>query len=544
MKNFLKYHWKIFASLFALISIVYTNSLGGDFLSDDIAGISDNPYLGSLKYITLDKLTILRQTLFAITFALFGKTPAFFHLINVFSHFGVSALIYLILEKIANRKTAIFASLLFAVHPLLTESVSWISGGVYVQYSFFVLSAFYLFIVFEKHKKWWIYTASAFSFVAALFSSEKAIVFPVILFAYLLYQTTLKKFYLRLIPFFGISFAWGTILLGRIGNRVNVIQESNFRDSPALNPLKHGPISIFNYLKLFVFPKDLSFYHTEMNFTSAQYAFFAFVTIAFFAGIAYFFFKRKEIFFWLSFFILAISPTMLPISFAWVVAERYVYLGVVGLTAIASIVFTQLDDRKNLKWIARGIFTTIIIVLSIKTITRNIDWHNMDNLWVATAKTAPSSFVNHNNLGDMYARHGNYEMAITEFNRAIEINPVYASAYHNIGNVYVQMGKIPEAIESYKKAIEIAPSLWQSNQNLAVLYYQEGNYQEAVGCLVKAISVNPQNSLLFSNLGVTYQKIGDNEKAVTAYQEALRLNPANPQARDGLNNLNGNNTSN
>ncbi|PIS21402.1 hypothetical protein COT51_03000 [candidate division WWE3 bacterium CG08_land_8_20_14_0_20_41_15] len=537
MKNFFKYRWKIFASLFFLILLVYANSLNGAFLSDDIAGISENPYLGTIKYVALDKMTILRQTIFAVTFALFGKTPALFHIINIFFHFGVCSFIYLILEKLTSRRAGIFASLLFAVHPLLTESVSWISGGVYVQYSFFVLLAFYLFLLFEKSKNKWFFLSSIISFVAALFSSEKAIVFPVILLSYLLYQKTLKKYYLKLIPFFGISFTWGIILLGKIGNRLNVIQESNFRDSPALNPLKHGPISIFNYLKLFIFPKDLSFYHTEMNFTSGQYALFAFVTIVFFASIAYFFFKRKEIFFWLSFFILSISPTMLPISFAWVVAERYVYLGIVSLSALTGIIFAQLDARNKIKWASRGVFATIIIIFAVRTVVRNIDWHNMDNLWIATAKTAPSSFVNHNNLGDMYARHGNYEMAITEFQKAVELNPVYASAYHNIGNVYVQMSKTEEAIESYQKAIEIAPGLWQSNQNLAVLFYQEGKYQEAVDCLVKAISANPQNSLLFSNLGITYQQLGNKEEAAKAYEEALRLNPSNTQAQQGLQTL-------
>jgi len=220
-----------------------------------------------------------------------------------------------------------------------------------------------------------------------------------------------------------------------------------------------------------------------------------------------------------------------------VVAERYVYLGIVSLSALTGIIFAQLDARNKIKWASRGVFATIIIIFAVRTVVRNIDWHNMDNLWIATAKTAPSSFVNHNNLGDMYARHGNYEMAITEFQKAVELNPVYASAYHNIGNVYVQMSKTEEAIESYQKAIKIAPGLWQSNQNLAVLFYQEGKYQEAVDCLVKAISANPQNSLLFSNLGITYQQLGNKEEAAKAYEEALRLNPSNTQAQQGLQTL-------
>ncbi len=72
---------------------------------------------------------------------------------------------------------------------------------------------------------------------------------------------------------------------------------------------------------------------------------------------------------------------------------------------------------------------------------RNFDWKNQDTLWLATAKTSPSSHQNHNNLGDLYARRGEYEKAVEEFKKAIELKPDYGDAYHNLANVYHQIGK-------------------------------------------------------------------------------------------------------
>ena len=76
----------------------------------------------------------------------------------------------------------------------------------------------------------------------------------------------------------------------------------------------------------------------------------------------------------------------------------------------------------------------IVVSLSIRTIVRNVDWKNEDNLWVATGKVAPSGAPIHNNLGDVYARHNDYPKAIEEFTRATQINPGYADAYHNLAN--------------------------------------------------------------------------------------------------------------
>src|SRR5581483_7724569 len=145
---------------------------------------------------------------------------------------------------------------------------------------------------------------------------------------------------------------------------------------------------------------------------------------------------------------------------------RYVYLSSLGLFAIVAILTGRFFQEKKFKFIAITIFVVILAAFSIRTIMRNIDLFNEDNLWVATAKTSPSSPNTHNNLGDVYMRHGEYEKAAEEFKTAIRLQPNYADVYHNLGNVYQQVGKTQEALQAYQQALTINPRLWQSHQNI------------------------------------------------------------------------------
>ena len=99
-----------------------------------------------------------------------------------------------------------------------------------------------------------------------------------------------------------------------------------------------------------------------------------------------------------------------------------------------------------------------LFALSVRTITRNADWKNQDTLWLATAKTSPSSPQNHNNLGDYYGRQGDLEKAAEEFKTAIKLKPNYGDAYHNLANIYHQMGEDDLAIENYRKALSFNPN--------------------------------------------------------------------------------------
>jgi tetratricopeptide (TPR) repeat protein len=226
-----------------------------------------------------------------------------------------------------------------------------------------------------------------------------------------------------------------------------------------------------------------------------------FVFIVFLGAMIYGYKKNKPVFFWLAFFVIVLLPTLTPFKISWVVAERYVYLGSLGIFVVIAMLFDKIASfNVNAKMVAYTAIVLIVASLSARTIVRNKDWKSEDSLWFATARVAPSGQNIHNNLGDVYARNGNYEKAIEEFTKATQINPNYADAYHNLANTYGQIGNYNEAMANYQKALEFNPKLWQSYQNLGSIYADLGNFDLAAENMKKAIEINPQDPNLRANL--------------------------------------------
>lgn len=496
--------------LAALVFVSYFNSFFNGFTSDDVAGFARNESIGKFSAVFGGLLHFSLPRFFQfIAFYIGGLHPFTFRIINIFTHLGCVFLIYLLLSLSMNKRVAVIAASLFAVHPILTESVSWISGGLYSLYAFFFLLSF-LFYLFSKSNKKYLYYSIAF-FVLAIFSSEKSLVLFLVFVLYEISFGSLKYNWKRIAPFFSISLLLLLVYVARIGNRVSDVTAMSYQQSGEggmYNPFVQIPVAIGSYLKLIFWPARLTLYQTEMAFSQAQYFGFALVLLIFLAAVFWSWFKNKNVFFWLLFFVVTLLPTLTPFKISWIVAERYVYLGTLGIIVAVAILFDRiLKLNENAKMV--GYFALVLIVasLSVRTIIRNRDWKSEDTLWLATAKVAPSGQQIHNNLGDVYARQGDLPKAVEEFKKAIEINPNYADAYHNLANTYQQMGQLDLAMENYQKAASINPNLWQSYQNLAAIYFNAGQYDLALENIKKALEIDQQNQQLQDNLKVIEAKI-------------------------------------
>ncbi len=516
-----------------LVFVAYFNSLFNEFVSDDVAGILKSPVLDKFSHIFDNPPLILRPFIFFIINKFFGRLPFFFRIFNILFHLGSVLTFYLIISILIDSQVAFLASLIFAVHPVLTESISWISGGAYVQYSFFLLLSIFSYLFSLKNRK--CYFFSIISFITALMFSEKAIVFPFSLLALVISFGNLKKDRTKLIPFFLIGGCLALFFVIRVPQRISDLETIHYQSKQTLNPLIQIPIAITSYLELFFWPQKLTLYHSEMVFSLVDFFLRATLFIGFLGIIIYSFFKKHyQLFFWLSFFIISLLPTLTPFGISWVVAERYAYLGSIGIFIVVGLGIKRLMEKEKLKILIITLFSLLITVLCLRTIRRNIDWKNEDSLWLASAKTSPSSPQNHNNLGDYYGRHGELERAAEEFKKAIELKAGYADAYHNLANTYGEMGKIEEAIENYKQALEFNPNLWQSHQNLAEIYFKQEDFGRAKEELEKAIKVNPQEANLHTNLGFIYVLLKEKDKAKIEFKKALELNPQNERAKQGL----------
>ncbi|RJQ35870.1 tetratricopeptide repeat protein [Candidatus Microgenomates bacterium] len=536
IKEWIKRNKTFFLLLGVLVFVSYVNALNNNFVSDD-HGIEINARFWDFNSFLTDPTSALRRLPYLITYKIFGLNPFFFRITNVILHLGVVWLIYLLVSLTTKPAIGFLTACLFAVHPLLIESVSWIAGGVYVQYSFFFLISFLAYVLYRKNndKKYYIVSLIAFGF--SLFSSEKAaslfLVFPF----FDLYLKEFKKNWKKSIPFFlsSVIFAIFYLFVGKMGQRVYSLQSDYQENVGGMdNPFVQIPIAISSYLELIFWPFGLTLYHSEMGFSQIEYIFRFLILLIFLGIIIYFFRKRNIVFFWLSFFIIALLPTLTPFKITWIVAERYVYLGTLGIFAVIATVFEYLASFKKLKMAVYTIFILIIFGLSIRTIVRNVDWQNEDNLWIATGKTSPSSQNTHNNLGDVYGRRGDLQRAVYEFKKAIEIKPNYADAYHNLGNAYRDMGKTDEALKNYQKAVSINPNLWQAYQNIGAVYFYQKNIPKSLEYFQKAISINPQEPNLWLGMGLIYLENKEKDKAREMFTKVLSIDPGNDKAKTAL----------
>jgi tetratricopeptide (TPR) repeat protein len=525
--SFIKTHYLYFLFFIFIIFVTYANSLQNDFVSDDV-GIKLN--VNNPDFIFAQPTTFIREFLNYVAYQLVGLQPFIFRAINIVFHIGVVSLIYIFLRLYTNNFIAFSVASIFAVHPVMVESITWVSGGIYTQYAFFVLLSLLFYSRIKQHKKYLVF--SVLSYTLGLFSSEKAIVGIFIICLYEFTFGSLKKNWKHILPFVIVSGLYTLLYLNRLGNRLTTLH-STFSPSEKGydNPLLQIPIAITSYIQLLLWPDNLTIYHSELAFSTIDFGIRAVLFIIFIACIIFAYKKDKTIFFWLTFFIISLLPMLTPLRITWIVAERYVYLGSLGIITTIVILISKIKLSLFNKKLLYVVFACIIVALSVRSVVRNGDWQNEDVLWIATGETSPSSPNNHNNLGDVYGRHGDKQRALQEFQKAIQLKPNYADAYHNLANTYQELGNPSEAITNYKKALEYNPNLWQSDYNLTAIYYSQGNFDEAKKYIEKAIALNPNDANMYVNYAAVLIKLNDKEKAKQQLSTALQLDPNNQNAK-------------
>jgi len=405
------------------------------------------------------------------------------------------------------------------------------------MYGFFILLSLVFYTMSKKTDRFFYLSLAAF--FLALLTSERAIYFPGVLVVWEICFGDIKQNWKKTIPYFALSGIWGILFVfGQINYRINELQTSYYQKKTSQNPFFQIPVALSSYFELIIWPKALTLYHSEMNFSKINFAARFIATTGYFVSLIYFFKKNKTLFFWLSFLVITLSPFLTPLGISWVVAERYVYLGSISIFITIGLILEKITNKISKKVSLFYIITSLLVLLLlIRTIYRNVDWKNQDNLWLASEKYSPSSPQNHNNLGDLYARWGQLDKSIAYFKRATELQTNYGDAFHNMANVYAQKGNFQTAAKNYQKAIECNPNLWQSYQNLGSIYFQDGKFTQAEETFKKAVQIFPQNPGLRYALGITFANQGKVPEAQEELKIALQLNPQYAQAQQALNEL-------
>lgn len=434
------------ASLLACIFlplILYSNSFHAPFFFDDTEKIVNNPDIKNMEHLggrliyrpapgesvlfKNDPSRPLTYFTFAVNYYYGNLDPVGYHLVNVGIHIVVTIFIFLLSRRVLGEGLLpLAAALLFAAHPMNTESVSYISHR-----SESLAAVFYLLtlLCFEKSRR-----AALVFFVLALFSKQTAVTLPAVLLLYdRFFLSGFKKSHH--VPFWAVALAYvlfRRFYFGAVGDTVTDAYEK----WTSLSYLLVQSTVILDYLKLLAVPVGQCIDHFVHPIQSAAdpkllLSFLAWIGIA---AALYKAFRMKTaaaklILFSSLWILITLSPTssFLPIYDA--MAERRVYLSGFG----ASILFIgfYLAIFKNKK-LTIGLIGIHILLLSAATWNRNKMYQVPRTLWQEAVRLYPDSHRAHNNLGACLHAEGNYADALKEFQKSFDLNPTYAPARENL----------------------------------------------------------------------------------------------------------------
>lgn len=515
---------------------VYLNSLNGKFVWDDEILIKNNPYIKSWSNLA----KIFRSDIgkgveeryyfyrpiqissYLLDYSLYKLNPVGYHLTNILLHILMALLIYWLVNILfGNSLLALITSLLFVVHPIHTEAVSYISGRADLLASVWVLLGLVFYLRYLKSKRMTAYLVVFLSYLLAILSKECGLILPLLL---LLYHYAFK-IRLSLRPFFPILLCPFLYALWRL-----VIIKFLPQELPPDTLLQRLPgvfVALGNYIRLLVLPIGL---HMEYGYKLfkpfASGAIFGYVILALllFWGIK----KRKAnnlIFFSLVWFLITLLPQSNLYPLNAFMAEHWLYLPSMGFFLLLAYGLNYLYKTKGVRILSIIFLVGLVTFYSLLTIRQNNYWQEPEPLYQRTLRYAPQSSKALNNLGSIYQAKGRLQEAITLYNKAIEIDPYHIKAYNNLAKAYCEVDMTKEAITIAEKAIAIEPDYAMTYYNLANIYTSEARLSEAIAFYQKAAELSPDHPVIYNNLGKIYKEIGKIEESIASYKKAIELNP-------------------
>jgi len=620
---------KYLAAILCFICIIlYANTIGNDYAVDDGAAITKNKkvqqgisgiptllktgFLYGMYGLTSSKFSYRPVSLisFAIEHSLWGDNPHISHVINILLFALTIVLLFYLLRKILPGKHrtiyAFVISALFAAHPIHTEVVAYIkSRDELFSFLSLLLSILNAIRYLETKKNLKLVIASLFFFLA-LMSKESAITFMAIIpfTLYYFFRPTKKQLLAISIAMAGSMVAYLLLRVSIFGDLIHSEEKFDITDNfmESLGFAARLPIAItiiFKYILKLIFPHPLSFdYSFNMipayNYGSWEFIVSLFICLALVAYAIYAFKKKNILAYAIIYFFISIAVVS---NIAFVIgnafAERFMYVPSLAFCIALGygIMFLYKNNNEN-----TGLFpfrgqpvpllclSGILILYSIKTITRNQDWKDNSTLYSHDIKYADKSARVHSLLGSIYKETGEkivnnepeknkwFTMAENEWEASIKIYPdnkilkrdlmdleinrgeidkanaimgagnivydsVTAKAAYDIGVKFSADRNYPAAISKYKMALAVDPHFAIAYINLGLGYYNMHIYDSAIESFNKGLAINPKMAYGYIGMGLCYSSNKEYPKAAENYRKALELDPNSPESLSGLGNI-------
>jgi tetratricopeptide (TPR) repeat protein len=232
------------------------------------------------------------------------------------------------------------------------------------------------------------------------------------------------------------------------------------------------------------------------------------------------------------FFVGTLTPALgffnvYPMRFSFV-ADHFQYLASVGLIALAVAAVTRLPRT------ARQAVPFLLLPLAILTWRHVEVFQNLETLWTDTLAKNPACAIAHNNLGVLLAARGESAGGEAHYRESLRLEPQGEEPLSNLAVILAERGQFDEAMELLDRALRIAPKNAEIRDNLGKVLVARGQSADAIESFELAIQLKPQRPEFYYDLGSVLVKAGRNDEAISQFQQAL---VRRPDYADAYNNL-------
>jgi protein O-mannosyl-transferase len=535
--------------LFLFTFIVNLNSISNLFAFDDHGLILENKYsVEGTDFIEIFTHNYrfgagktsdgLYRPLANLTYVINTKgdppDPKPFHLFNVIINALNSVLLFFVFMNLfKNPGLSFISALIFALHPIHSESVANIAGRPEILFTLFLLSSWLAFNLLKN-----IYLSAIISSIIlflGLLSKETAIVFPFILISidFILKKSVFNKKYALKILILCSSILLYMLIRWLVLGSSSMGNPPKFIDNPiaASDPIERISTALavmLKYITLLIAPvkfsSDYSYFSIPIYknpFNAMTIISVLFTTLA----IIFSFVKRKvfpELLIGIIIFIfpyLLISNIIFPIG--TIMGERFMYLPSAGVSLILGTVLLKI--RSNNKKIGTIIIIVLLCAFSFKSYTRNADWYDDNTITKKDLSSYPMNVKLLVNNGIISAKNGDYSTAEKYYKKALEIYPDFNDANTAYGKLNYDRGNYPESIKYYSSAIEIEPYNKQIIFDYAMVLINSGNIYDAEKFLEEKIKILPESPQIYQAYGFLKMNEQKFNEAINYYEKALSL---------------------
>ena len=561
--NNIKYKIVYYQLLIIVVGIIfYYNSLNGAFIFDDESIVLKNPHIEKIWPLSealaappdspVRDRPVVNLTL-SLNYLLGERSPFGYHLANLAIHLISALLLFGIIRRTfltprlslrygaAASVLALAAALIWEVHPLQTESVTYITQRCESLMGLFYLGMLYAIIrgaLSRRPVPWYLLAV----FLCGLGMGSKAVMVTAPLAALIYDRIFLTRSWNELWKkrrglYLGLAATWIIQII--------LLITTSYQDIKTHLPLEYALTQftvVAHYIRLTFIPYPLCLdYYWPVAQGMAEIIPGALLIGGLLSLTVWGLIKNPPLGFAGLWFFLILAPTSSILPLEDLAFEHRLYLplaavvllGVIGGYEISRKIFpSSAHRRRNFSII---MIAVIVAGMGVLTIRRNADYRTAVGMWEDVIRKRPENPRAHNNLGNLINKQGDNRKAFELYQAAIRVDPGYQAAYYNLANLLAGEGRMLEAIDFYRKSLEINPDAVEAHNNLAVALYKLGRGGESIKHLREAVRIDPTDPAAYYNLGVALIKEGRSSEAVAFLKKAVELRPDYFPAKTALN---------